>query len=148
MTEAQNYFDEMVVPTLRDFENAPASIRRAFLACVVLFHTVDYLAEQAGSPDKQNLRKQLRRENVDFSIVDRVAHAFKHLKAGHRKSPDNMPLHVSAVFGRPPAAIGVLKIGISRIGDMKGGVEILNECRQDLLDVAKRAADFLRTKIS
>jgi hypothetical protein len=145
MTDAQTYFDEMVVPTLGDFETAPASIRRAFLACVVLFHTVDYLA--AGLAKKQNLRKQFRRESVDFAIVDRVAHAFKHLGAGHRMSRDNKPLGVSAVFSRPPAAIGIMKIGISRIGDATGGVEIENERGQDLLDVAKRAAEFLRTKL-
>ena len=147
MTEAQAYFNEFVIPTVRDFENAPASRRRAFLACVAVFHTVDYLAAQPGSPKKRNFRSQLRKENADFVIVDRVAHAFKHMRSGHEGSQDNEPLHVQAVFSRPPSFAGVMVVGISYLGDTRGGVEIWNERGRDLLGVVKRATEFIRTKI-
>jgi hypothetical protein len=147
MTDAQKHFDEFVIPTVRDFEKAPASRRHAFLACVAVFHAVDYLAAQPGSPKKQNLRNQLRTENADFVIVDRVAHAFKHMKSGHEGSNQNKPLHVQAVFFRPPSFLGVMVLGISYLGDTRGGVEIWNERGRDLVGVVKRAAEFIRTKI-
>lgn len=147
MKDAQTYFEEIVIPTINDFEQEPTSVRRAFLASVALFHTVDYLAAQSGFPNKGNLRKQLRAESPDFAIVDRVAHAFKHLQTGDEMSPDNKPLNVKAVIRIPPAFFDEAIIGQSYFDDERGGVEILNECGKDLLVVAKSAAEFLRGKI-
>jgi hypothetical protein len=72
MKDAQTYVEEIVHPTIREFEREPASRRRAFLACVALFNTVDYLAAEPSSKSKGNLRKQFRTECADFVIVATV----------------------------------------------------------------------------
>ena len=135
MRDAQTYLEGIVVPTIEDFEKEPASVRRAFLACVALFHTIDYLAAEGRSSNRQNLRSQLRKESADFLIVDRVAHAFKHMKSGHERSDINRPLHAWEIFSRPPAFAGVMVAGLSYVGDLTGGVEIWNENGTDLLGV-------------
>jgi hypothetical protein len=145
--DVQEYIDEIVKPTIDDLERSPTSRRLTFLAHVALFHTVDYLASRPGSVNRENLRNQFRQENQDFAIVDRVAHAFKHVEAGHEASQNNQPLHSQSVFSRPPARAGVMQAGLSYCGDAVGGVEIGNERGRDLLGVAKRALDFVCAKI-
>jgi hypothetical protein len=141
IADVESYMNEIVDPTITDFEREPTSRRRAFLACVAVFHTVDYLAKRPGSPNRQNLRNQFRK-NTNFAAVDRVAHAFKHVQA-----EGNNPLHFMAVFERPPGTLPMLQAGLSRIGDTVGGVDIWNEDTDGLLLIAKRAAAFLRTKM-
>lgn len=140
---AATYMKEIVDPTIKDFEQHQSSRRLAFIACLVTFHCVDYLA---SPKNKENLRNDLR-QNSDFAVVDRVAHAFKHTKAGHPSAPKNQPLEVRAVFGRPPAIAGLMECGISQCGDSVGGVEIWGEDTPDLFRVVTRAAQFLSTKL-
>ncbi len=45
-------------------------------------------------------------------------------------------------------AFGRAVYGLSQWGDAVGGVTINNEREQDLLEVVKRAAGYLRTKIA
>jgi hypothetical protein len=142
--DAKSYLAEVVDPTVADFRNHPASRRHAFLACVATFHCIDYIAQIDKS---QNLRQRFRKENSDFATVDRVAHAFKHVESGSSKSSENQPLHVTSVFVRPPALAGVMQCGLSRMGDLQGGVEILDEDGSNLLSAVTRAAEFLRSKM-
>jgi hypothetical protein len=142
--DAKSYMGEIVDPTIADFRDHPASRRHAFLACAVTFHCVDYIAQPNRS---KSLRDRFRKENSDFATVDRVAHAFKHVKSGSLKSSQNRPLHVASVFERPPALAGVAQAGLSRVGDSEGGVEIWNEDGPDLLSVVTKAAKFLRSKM-
>jgi hypothetical protein len=82
--------------------------------------------------------------------VDRVAHAFKHVKSdGDSKSSlkQNRSLHVASVFERPPALAGVMQCGLSRLGDLQGGVEIWEEDGSNLVSVVTKAAEFLRSKM-
>ncbi len=37
------YMGEIVLPTLREYEETTNSRRRAYLACIVVFHLRDYL---------------------------------------------------------------------------------------------------------
>ena len=141
-SDAKSYMEEIVDPTIADFRDHPASRRHAFLACVATFHCINYIV-----PRSQNLRDQFRKENSNFAIVDRVAHAFKHVSSGDPRSPQNLPLHVASVFQRPPCLAGVAQAGLSRLGDTKGSVEIWNEQGSDLLSVVTRAAEFLRNKM-
>lgn len=140
--DAISYIRDIVDPTIADFHDHPASRRHAFLACVATFHCLDYIADKS-----QNLRDRFRKESSDFAIVDRVAHAFKHVKSGHRESPQNQPLHASLVFERPPALAGVAQCGLSRLGDTTGSVEIWNEDGSNLLSAVTKAAKFLRSKM-
>ena len=139
--DAQQYMDEIVDPTITEFKANPASRRHAFLACVTTFHTIDYLTR----PQKPgNLRRSFCDECEDFALVDRVAHAFKHVQSG---SPNQTQLNVENVLRRPPGAIGEFEIGLSRIGDECGGVTLSENLDLDLLPVVKNAAEFLRGKI-
>jgi hypothetical protein len=74
--DIDRYFEQIVDPTIKDFEANPTSVRHAFLAAVAVFHTIDY----AGL---RRLRKKFR-QNPDFATVDRIANAFKHVETGRR----------------------------------------------------------------
>jgi hypothetical protein len=137
--DIERYFAEIVDPTITDFEKNPTSARHAFLACVVTFHCIDFLA-------LRHLRQKFQKHS-EFAIVDRVAHAAKHVKTGHPKNPHNQPLTAVNVVARPPAVAGVMVPGLSRPGDAVGGVTIWSEAALDLLAIVKRAAEFLRGHI-
>ncbi|NUJ81429.1 hypothetical protein HUN39_15630 [Methylocystis sp. FS] len=142
--DALEYLDMIVDPTIAEFEREPTCRRRAFLACVVTFHTVDYLEASMGST---GLRQQFCREYEDFLLIDRVAHAFKHVETGSNKSGSpKLPLLVSEIGSRPPARLGQMKLGLSRLGDATGGVATAFGRGKDLLAPVKHAAAFLRRK--
>ena len=136
--DAKQYADEIVDPTIAEFENEPRSRRRAFLACVATFHLIDYVG-------KQRL-KDFRRECRAFVAVERYAHALKHTKTGHRNSPVQ-PLTAGQVYERPPAICGQMECGLSLVGDATGGVSVAGEDVPDLLYDVKKAAAFLRSKL-
>ena len=142
--DAEAYLREYVDPTIAEFEEEPACRRRAFIACLVVFHTVDYLAKRPGSPNSQNLREAFRSDNSSFAIVERAAHAFKHTKTGHENAPVKKPLRVEDVISRPAMRFGVGQFGVSRFGDGVGGVQIWKEGAPDLLHVVRKAVAFLR----
>ena len=77
MEDLERYLNEIVDPTIADFEKHPSSVRHAFLACVATYHAVDYLAHPKRSAG--NLAKTWRDQSRAFRIVDHVAHAFKHV---------------------------------------------------------------------
>jgi hypothetical protein len=56
--DVEIYFDEIITPIIRKFEEEPASLRRAFMACVALFHFIDYLGAQ---PDRDTLTTSVKR---------------------------------------------------------------------------------------
>jgi hypothetical protein len=136
MEDLVRYLDEIVDPTVAEFEAAPTSRRKAFLTCVAIFHAVDYLSH----PRKPgNLRKNWRNQSHDFAQIDDVAHAFKHVRSDGRN-----PLNASKVISRPPAACGTLAAGLSRIGDAVGGVTLEDAPEVDILDAIRGAVAFLR----
>jgi len=140
-----NYLEQIVVPTIADFEKCPSSRRHAFLACLVTFHTVNYIEYPKGPG---NSRNKFRKESEAFAVIDRVAHAFKHVKSGNKNNKHNRPLSVEHVYSRPPALAGVAQCGISLCGDVTGGVSLWGEDNADLLAIVKKAVEFLRTKRS
>jgi hypothetical protein len=144
MEDLVHYLDEIVEPTIRDFEERPTSRRHAFLACVVTFHSVDYLAYDGRGrrPRKGragNLKRTFGKESADFHRVDQIAHAFKHVVSGGKAK-----IHAGEVISRPPGRAGVGAAGLSRVGDPDGGVTLANETSVDLLFLLKRAVKFLR----
>ena len=92
--------------------------------------------------ERRALREQSRRESEAFAIVDRVAHAFKHVEA--RKSPALGHLSANEVILRPPAIFDVAVLDLSRWDDPVGGVTIDDERQADLLQATKEAAAYLR----
>lgn len=141
MEDFVRYIHEIVEPTLRDFEENPSSVRHAFLACVVACHSVDYLTY----PKRATQRRQaFVKRSADFKIVDDVAHAFKHVIVGPRGHPR---FKAANVIGRPPARAGQMMAGLSRLGDATGGVTLANDIEADMLEITRRAVDFLRSQI-
>lgn len=85
MEDAQQYYGEIVAPVLREFQENAKSRRHVFIACMTLFHTLDYLAARGGKPSQgecRKLRNAYRKEDAAWAIVDQVAHAFKHVQSG------------------------------------------------------------------
>lgn len=138
--DAPTYLEQIVDPTIADFEKYPHSRRHAFLACLVTFHTLDYIEYPKKTGSRRN---DFRKESI---AVDRVAHAFKHVKSGNDKNKHSRPLRVDHVYSRPPAKCGVMQCGASRLGDTTGGVGLWREDSVDLLPTVKEAVEFLRTK--
>lgn len=143
--DAPTYLEQIVDPTIADFEKYPYSRRHAFLACLVTFHTLDYIEYPKNTGNRRN---HFRKESNAFAVVDRVAHAFKHVKSGDENNKHNRPLLMEHVYSRPPAKAGVMRCGISRCGDKTGGVTIWGEDNADLLATVKEAVEFLRTTCS
>jgi hypothetical protein len=137
---AEAYMKEFVGPAIADFEAKPGSRRHAFIACVVTFHCIDYIARPSA-----NNRNDFRKENRDFAIVDLVCHAFKHSEGGHLCSPTQPSLKVDEVTERPPATYDTAVWDQSVWDDSVGGVQLNGQ--EDLLTVVKRAAAFLQAKI-
>jgi hypothetical protein len=144
MEDLERYLDEVVEPTIVDFEANPMSRRHAFLACVATFHSVDYLAHPRPP---QQLRQRFNEQSPEFALVDRVAHAFKHVVSGHVASHQRQPLKAAEVIARPPGFSDVLFYDLSRVDDPMGGVTLDQERDIDLLAVLKRAVAFLRTQL-
>jgi hypothetical protein len=144
MEDLERYLDEVVGPTIADFEANPMSRRHAFLACVATFHGVDYLAY----PRKpQQLRQRFNKQSPEFALVDRVAHAFKHVVSSHVASPQRQPLKAAEVIARPPGFCDVAFSDISRVDDPIGSVTLDQERDVDLLAVLKQAVAFLRAQL-
>jgi hypothetical protein len=144
--DIERYFEQIVDPTIKDFEANPTSVRHAFLAAVAVFHSIDYLEYATKSP---SLRSKFRKKCADFATVDRIAHAFKHVKTGHPDNIDLQPLSADGIIARPPAYYGVSgAYGLSRYGDGIGGVTLDSDRQQDVLSAVKRAAEFIRLQFS
>jgi hypothetical protein len=135
--EIERYFEQIVDPTIADFEANPTSVRHAFLAAVAVFHAIDYL-------DADSHRKKFRESDADFALIDRIAHAFKHVRTGHPADPNLQPLSAEGVIARPPAAWDSGAWDLSRWDDPIGGITLDDDRCLDILTAVKRAADFVR----
>jgi hypothetical protein len=142
--DLQGYLTAIVYPTIAEFEADETSVRRAFLACIVTFHAIDYLSYPKGP---SALRGKFRRESRAFSVVDRVAHAIKHVNSGDARAPRNRQLKPEQVVVRPPGFSDVGFCDISRSDDTVGGITLDNERELDLLVVVRDAAAFLARQI-
>lgn len=113
----QNYMDEIVLPTVIEFKNEPRSRRQAYLACIVTFHIKDHL-KAAG---EQNIEQTMRAAGDAFDVIRGVCNGAKHVQ-----TDQNHLIAFSAGddWDRPPAVLGQMVLGVSRLGDPDGGREI------------------------
>lgn len=82
MDNLGRYLEIMVEPTFEDFQRNPASMRHAYLACLVVYHAVD----RAAYPAKPgNLLDKWRAESQEFMLVEQVALHLKHVKSNFAK---------------------------------------------------------------
>lgn len=142
MEDLVRYLNEIVDPTVADFEKNPTSVRHAFITCVIVFHAVDYKAHPKRS---SGLRGEYKARSGAFELIDRVAHAFKHVQTTRRDVPH---LHASSIISRPPAVAGVMVTGLSFTGDNIGAVTLVENTSINLLQVVKEAVVFLRQQTS
>jgi hypothetical protein len=137
--DINHYMTEIVEPTIKEFAANQTSRRHAFLACVVTFHSIDYLTY----PKKPRSRRaSFGKKSPEFATVDRVAHAFKHGKTGHERNADFQPLKVEDVIEPPPAVWNLMFPNF-----WPRGVTLKNERDRDLLNTVKVATDFIRAHI-
>lgn len=99
MEDLEEYLIKFADPTIADFEQNPSSVRHGFLACVVLFHAVDYCAYRKSS---SGLPQQWRKKSDDFALIDKVADAFKHVATPSPSRPKQACIATAA--GQPANA--------------------------------------------
>jgi hypothetical protein len=126
--DLERYLNEIVEPTVDDFRQHPSSVRKGFLACVVIDHSVDYLAYPGDRSQwdgkehrdrRARLRKQFREESEQFRLASEAANAVKHVKTTSKRG-----LEAGEVYERPPAIAGRMMAGVSMVGDATGAVVI------------------------
>lgn len=140
----ERFVTDIVEPTVQDFEAHRGSVRHAFLACVVVFHSIDYLAfdpQKLTRPPGTwgNLRKDYRKASQDFRLVDDVANAFKHAvndRISRKLTADDVVGHKGAFSSGFSSGFDVDRVTIREDPDI------------NLLETVKRAVAFLRGKSS
>lgn len=102
MKTLARYLEVIVDPTYDDFCANSRSFRRAYLACVTIFHAVDRVAEESGvRPAK--IRQEWCRESLEFKLVDILAHHFKHVASSDEKvplKPGSLPIGLALGFDK------------------------------------------------
>jgi hypothetical protein len=83
-----DYLTLFVEPTFVEYQKQPHSTRLAFLTCVAIFHSIDRASHPKSSA---NLRKEWRRQSIDFWIVDIFAHRLKHVRSSDEKFVSRKP---------------------------------------------------------
>ncbi len=87
-SEAAEFFNWVVKPTVSEFLSSPQDIRRGRLAAIVLNHMADYLALNGYEGHKRSemdrlvkaVREKLTARCPDFSLIRDIADATKHAK--------------------------------------------------------------------
>jgi hypothetical protein len=137
MEDLERYLEEFVEPTIADFARDPSSVRLAFIACVAVFHSVDYLAHPRRPAI---LRQQWGKKSKAFRTVDEIAHAFKHVKAAGNPSP----LRAKEVV----SVSGVFDEAVFDVRTFDGGfVTLESDPTANVLTVVREAAAFAREQL-
>lgn len=87
LVHLNRYLDQIVEPTIQDFQRNILSPRHAFLACVATFHAIDRLVKPSA-----NLRGAWRKQSAAFAMVDLVCHTLKHVETNTKDKPNTIPL--------------------------------------------------------
>lgn len=97
----REYFEIIAQPTLEEFFEEDTSIRRCFLACVALYHIVDYIfyADQKQRfKNLDQLRDQMIQSDWYFRNVYDVCLAVKHFKTKRGVSSADAYVGAGAAF--------------------------------------------------
>jgi hypothetical protein len=117
MTPA-DFMNEIVIPTLREFRDERRSRRRAYLACIAVFHLKDHL-KKAGETRIENAMRASC--GVAFDVVRGVCNGTKHVETDGSHA---IAFRAGADTDRPPAVWGEAVWDVSRWDDPHGGREI------------------------
>lgn len=114
----KEYLNEIVVPTLQEFEHNRLSRRHAYLACIAIYHIKDHL-KAAGEKD---IEATMRASGSQaFDLVRSICNGSKHFSTD---GSHEIQFRAGTDYGRPPAFAGVMVCGLSYFGDTKGGREV------------------------
>ncbi|MFZ3119548.1 MAG: hypothetical protein WA159_14670 [Variovorax sp.] len=110
VSEAAEFFDFIVKPTVSEFLANPRDIRRGRLAAIVLYHMADYLAldgyvgqERKEMDERLNVvRERLVTQCPDFSLIRDIADATKHAKLSTPKKAPPREVSSSRQLTRSP----------------------------------------------
>lgn len=129
------FMDEIAVPTLREFRDERRSRRRAYLACIAVFHLKDHL-KKAG---EKGIEIAMRAEcSVAFDVVRSVCNGSKHLDTD---ASHVVAFRAGADTDRPPMIWGEAVWDVSRWDDTVGGREVAHEGdKHDLYECVKAVA--------
>ena len=134
MKNAKDYIEKIVETTIEEFRANPTSVRHAFLACLVTYHTVDYLSQSKGKKAK-TLSEEFCKRSLDFQLLCDIANSFKHVSVGEKCNPRVQSFEI---ISRPPAQAGVAICGLSQVGDTEDGVVLFKEIHYDLLNIIQK----------
>lgn len=133
------YLAEIVLSTLEEARNEPQSRRRAYLACIAVYHLFDYL-EAAGEKD---VRSRARGECRDaYEAVRSVCNGVKH---GETELRHVLRFASGSDYWRPPGRAGEAQAGVSQVGDPRGGREFTAaDQRHDIYWSAVRLLNWMK----
>lgn len=112
------YLEEIVLPTIDEFQADGSSRRKAYLACIVTFHLKDYLMKDNSSGVEKAITG---RAQAAFEVVSAVANGAKHSVSGRQ---GQLKFVAGTDFYWYPHRIETLPSGISVLGDIEGGIMI------------------------
>jgi len=134
MTPAQ-FMDEIVTPTLREFRDERRSRRRAYLACIAVFHLNDHLKKAGEKRIENAMRKEC---GIAFDVVRGVCNGTKHLETD---GSHPVAFRAGDDTERPPMIWGEAVWDVSRWDEGVGGREVAHEGdKHDLYDCVKAVA--------
>lgn len=140
MTPA-GFMDEIVVPTLRELRDERRSRRRAYLACIAVFHLKDHLKEAGEKGIEATMRASC---GVAFDVVRGVCNGTKHVQTD---GSHPVTFRVGEDSDRRPAKWGQARWNVSRWDDPVGGREVLDGAtRHDVYECARAVAVAYQTK--
>ncbi|MFK9072892.1 MULTISPECIES: hypothetical protein [Proteus] len=108
-TSAIKFYNEIVKPTVDDFLHERTSIRKGFLAAIVINHIKDYLYDNYGKKDiKTKINASLYAECPHLNTISDICNAAKHhvlsnkrsvIKSSEQVSQTNIPSLFEVPFG-------------------------------------------------
>jgi hypothetical protein len=134
MTPA-DFMNEVVVPTLRELRDERRSRRRAYLACIAVFHLKDHLKKVGENGVEETMRASC---GIAFDVVRGVCNGTKHVETD---GSHVVAFRAGDDTDRPPAVWGEAVWDVSRWDDAVGGREVQHGAgRHDVYECAKAVA--------
>jgi hypothetical protein len=123
----QEFMDEIALPTVAEFKRDPRSRRLAYLACIATFHIKDHLKSAGQTSIETTMRAAC---GDSFDVVRAICNGTKHVQTD---ASHPIPFVAGTDWYRPPARLGQMILGVSRLGDPHGGREIgMGQQRRDI----------------
>ena len=113
-----DYLEEIVLPTIDEFQADGSSRRKAYLACIVTYHLSDYLRASKASDVLETVKG---RAEAAFEVVHAVATGAKHTASGRK---DQIKFRAGSDVYLPPNTLYPFGEGIFAFGHAEGGIMI------------------------